>query len=465
MRRLSKFIGNRDFYKMVLAIAVPIMIQNGITNFVSLLDNIMIGQVGTEQMSGVAIVNQLIFVYNLCIFGGVSGAGIFTAQYFGQGNHEGVRQTMRFKLWMVTIITVLTAGLFLGFGTKLISAYLKGDGSSESIAATLVYGEQYLRIMLIGLPAFAMVQIYSSTLRECGKTMLPMKAGIAAVVVNLLFNYILIYGKFGAPALGVRGAAIATVFSRYVEVMITVIGVHGKSRGKNADYAFVSGLYRTLKVPGELTLKVIRKGSPLLFNETLWAAGMAMLTQCYSVRGLNVVAGLNVSNTINNVFNIVFIALGDSVAIIVGQLLGAGKMKEARDTDNKLIAFSVMCCTCVAAVMFVLAPLFPRLYKINDEARLLARYFIMVTALFMPQNAFLHATYFTLRSGGKTIITFLFDSVFIWCVSVVIAFMLSRYTALNVIAVYALVQLGDMIKCIIGFILVKKGIWLQNIVS
>lgn len=465
MRRLSKFIGNRDFYKMVLAIAVPIMIQNGITNFVSLLDNIMIGQVGTEQMSGVAIVNQLIFVYNLCIFGGVSGAGIFTAQYFGQGNHEGVRQTMRFKLWMVTIITVLTAGLFLGFGTKLISAYLKGDGSSESIAATLVYGEQYLRIMLIGLPAFAMVQIYSSTLRECGKTMLPMKAGIAAVVVNLLFNYILIYGKFGAPALGVRGAAIATVLSRYVEVMITVIGVHGKSRGKNADYAFVSGLYRTLKVPGELTLKVIRKGSPLLFNETLWAAGMAMLTQCYSVRGLNVVAGLNVSNTINNVFNIVFIALGDSVAIIVGQLLGAGKMKEARDTDNKLIAFSVMCCTCVAAVMFVLSPLFPRLYKINDEARLLARYFIMVTALFMPQNAFLHATYFTLRSGGKTIITFLFDSVFIWCVSVVIAFMLSRYTALNVIAVYALVQLGDMIKCIIGFILVKKGIWLQNIVS
>ena len=335
----AKFIGNRDFYKMVLLIAVPIMIQNGITNFVSLLDNIMIGQVGTEQMSGVAIVNQLIFVYNLCIFGGVSGAGIFTAQYFGQGNHEGVRQTMRFKLWMVTVITALTAVLFLGFGTVLIGAYLKGEGSAESIAATLSHGERYLRIMLIGLPAFAAVQIYSSTLRECGQTMLPMKAGIAAVIVNLLFNYILIYGKFGAPALGVQGAAIATVLSRYVEMLITVIGVHRKSSGENAEYSFVTGLYHTLKVPRELAFKIIRKGSPLLFNETLWAAGMAMLTQCYSIRGLNVVAGLNVSNTINNVFNIVFIALGDSVAIIVGQLLGAGKMKEARDTDNKLIAF------------------------------------------------------------------------------------------------------------------------------
>ena len=465
MRIRSKFIGDRDFYKMVLMIAVPIMIQNGITNFVSLLDNIMIGQVGTEQMSGVAIVNQLIFVYNLCIFGGVSGAGIFTAQYFGQGSHEGVRQTMRFKFWMVTVITALTTVLFLGCGTALIGAYLKGDGSAESIAATLLYGERYLKVMLIGLPAFAAVQIYSSTLRECGQTLLPMKAGIAAVIVNLLFNYILIYGKFGAPALGVIGAAIATVLSRYVEMLITVIGVHRKSRGESAPYAFVTGLYRTLKVPGDLTRKIIKKGSPLLFNETLWAAGMAMLTQCYSIRGLNVVAGLNVSNTINNVFNIVFIALGDSVAIIVGQLLGAGKMKEARDTDNKLIAFSVMCCTGVAFVMFLMAPLFPGLYKINDEARLLAKYFIMVTAFFMPQNAFLHATYFTLRSGGKTIVTFLFDSVFIWCVSVVIAFVLSRYTGLPVIAVYAMVQLGDIIKCIIGFVLVRKGVWLQNIVT
>lgn len=461
MKRISKFIGDKSFYKMVLMIAVPIMIQNGITNFVSLLDNIMIGQVGTEQMSGVAIVNQLIFVYNLCLFGGVSGAGIFTAQYFGQGNHEGVRQTMRFKIWMVAIITILTIALFLGAGNSLIGAYLKGDGSAESMAETLLYGKQYLMIMLIGLPAFALVQVYSSTLRECGQTILPMKAGIVAVFVNLALNYVLIYGKFGAPVLGVAGAAIATVISRYVEMLIVVIQVHRKKE----NYSFVTGLYCTLKVPRNLIFNIVKKGSPLLFNETLWAAGMAMLTQCYSIRGLNVVAGLNVSNTINNVFNIVFIALGDSVAIIVGQLLGAGKMKEARETDNKMIAFSVACCTCVAVIMFCLAPVFPKLYNINEEARALAKYFIMATAFFMPQNAFLHATYFTLRSGGKTIITFLFDSVFIWCVSVLIAFTLSHFTALPVIAVYIMVQLGDIIKCIIGFILVKKGVWLQNIVE
>lgn len=460
-RGIRKFIGDKAFYKMVLAIAVPIMIQNGITNFVGLLDNIMIGQIGTEQMSGVAIVNQLFFVYNLCLFGGVSGAGIFTAQYFGQKNEEGIRQTVRFKIWMVIVITALTVALFLTSGSTLIELYLQGEGTAESAASTLYYGEQYLWIMLIGLPPFMMVQVYASTLRECGQTVLPMKAGVVAVFVNLILNYILIYGKFGFPTLGVQGAALATIISRYVEAAIVLIHTH---RHKTEN-PFVNGLYSSLKVPGALTGKILVKGSPLLFNETLWAAGMAMLAQCYSVRGLNVVAALNISNTINNVFNIVFIALGDSVAIIVGQLLGAGKMAEARDTDNKMIAFSVFCCTCVAAVMLLMAPFFPMLYNTNAEARELAKYFIMITAIFMPQNAFLHASYFTLRSGGKTIITFLFDSVFIWCISVTIAFTLSHFTTLPVIAIYTLVQIGDWIKCLIGFILVKKGVWLQNIVA
>lgn len=460
-KKQNPFIGDRAFYKMVLLIAVPIMVQNGITNFVGLLDNIMIGQIGTEQMSGVAIVNQLLFVYQLCLFGAVSGAGIFTAQYFGQKNPEGVRHTVRFKLWIVTVITLITVLLFLLTGDSLISVYLQGDGTAESAAATLYYGRQYLAIMLPGLIPFALMQVYSSTLRECGQTVLPMKAGVIAVFVNLVLNYILIYGKLGLPALGVQGAALATVASRIVEAAVVLIHTH-THREENP---FVEGLYATLKVPANLMTKIIAKGTPLLLNETLWAAGIAMLTQCYSTRGLSVIAALNISNTINNVFNIVFIALGDSVAIIVGQLLGAGKMKEAKDTDTKMIAFSIFSCTLVALVMLVLARFFPLLYKTDGEVRALAARFIMITALFMPQNAFLHASYFTLRSGGKTVITFLFDSVFVWCVSVPIAYALSRFTTLPVLAVFVFVQMGDWIKCVIGFVLVKKGVWLQNIVS
>ena len=324
MQKHRKFIGNKRFYLMVLGVAMPIMIQNGITNFVSLLDNIMVGQVGTEQMSGVAIVNQLLFIYNLCIFGGVSGAGIFTAQYFGQGNDEGVRNTFRFKLWIGVILTAAAITIFLGAHEPLIRLYLTGDQGSQDMNATLAYGISYMKVMLVGLPPFLFVQLYASTLRECGETMLPMKAGITAVFVNLIFNYILIYGKFGAPQLGVVGAAVATVLSRYVEMAIVLIRTHGNKE----KYRFTKHLYRTIRVPAALTKQILIKGTPLMLNETFWAGGVAILMQCYSVRGLNVVAAMNISNTISNLFNVVFIALGDSVAIIVGQLLGAGRMAD-----------------------------------------------------------------------------------------------------------------------------------------
>lgn len=458
---IRKFVGDRAFYRRVMTVAVPIMIQNGITNFVSLLDNIMVGQVGTEQMSGVAIVNQLIMIYNLCIFGGVSGAGIFTAQYYGQRDDEGIRHTFRYKLWMAIILTVGVFIIFLLFGENLINLYLNGSSDGGDLQLALQNGKHYLWVMMLGFLPFMLQQVYVSTLRECGETVVPMKAGVTAVLVNLMFNYILIYGKFGFPALGVVGAAIATVLSRYVELAYTMLWTHTHKK----QNPYIVGIYSRLTVPVSLAKRYFTKGILLMFNETLWAGGMAVLAQCYSLRGLSVVAGYNIANTINGVFMVVFIAFGDSVAIIVGQLLGAGKMKEARDTDNKLIAFSVFCCIFVALLMLAVAPLFPGLYNTTEEARSLATGFIIVQAIFMPQNAFLHATYFTLRSGGKTVITFLFDSVFIWVVSVPIAYILSRYTSMPAVYILAMVQLGELIKCIIGFILVKKGVWLQNIVT
>lgn len=455
----KKFIGDKAFYKMVLSVAVPIMLQNGITNFVGMLDNIMVGQIGTEQMSGVAIVNQLLMVYYLCIFGGLAGAGIFTAQYFGQKDNEGIRQTFRYKFWMALILTTGAVLLLLLSGENLIQMYLNGSSDSGDLQAALHYGKVYLHVMLFGLPAFMAVQIYVSTLRECGETVVPMKAGIAAVVVNLCLNYLLIYGKLGLPALGVVGAAVATVISRYVEAAIVIVWTH-RHKEKNP---YIVGIYKTLKVPMHLAGKYFIKGAPLLINETLWSSGMAMLTQCYSMRGLDVIAGLNIANTINGVFNVVFIAMGDAVAIIIGQLLGANKMEEARDTDNKIIAFSVCSCIGVALIMILIAPLFPRIYNTTDSVKALAVQFIIAQAIFMPQAAFMHAAYFTLRSGGKTIVTFLFDSVFVWCVSVPVAYILSRFTVIPVIAIFAMVQIADWIKCAIGFVLVKKGVWLQNI--
>ena len=220
-----RYIGDRAFYRRVLGVAVPIIIQNGITNFVSLLDNIMVGQVGTIPMSGVSIVNVLLTVFNLCIFGATSGAGIFTAQFRGSGNNEGIRHTFRFKILICLLLTAAGLGIFLLGGDALIGLYLTGQGDASTASDALGYGMSYLMVMLWGFLPFALTNAYSSTLRETGETMVPMIGGVAAVLVNLGLNYVLIFGHFGAPRMGVEGAAVATVISRYVEFAIVVISL------------------------------------------------------------------------------------------------------------------------------------------------------------------------------------------------------------------------------------------------
>ena len=457
---LRRYFGTKDFYKKTMIVALPIMIQNGITNFVSLLDNIMVGQVGTEQMSGIAIVNQLMMVYNLAIFGAVSGAGIFTAQFFGRKDHEGVRYTFRYKLYIGIIITLIGFFIFGMFGENLITMYLLGEDKGLSIADALSYGKEYLWIMLIGLLPFAIEQAYVGTLRECGETVLPMIAGVVAIIINLGLNYVLIFGKFGFPAMGVVGAAMATIISRYVEAMIVIIWTHcHKER-----MAFIKGAFSSFRIPGKLTKEILRRGTPLMINEVMWAAGIAMIGQCYSMSGFDAVAASNIASTISNLFNICFIAFGDAIAIIVGQQLGAGRFEEAKDTDTKLITFCVLLCIGLAAILFLLAPLFPRLYNTTEGVRKLAGEYLRVSAVFTPLWAFIHASYFTLRSGGKTMITFLFDSVYLWVFSYPVAYVLSRYTAMTLIPMYACVQSIDLIKGLVGFILIKKGVWINNIV-
>lgn len=458
---MRQLIGDKKFYKKVLTIALPIMAQNGINNVVGMLDNIMVGRLGTEPMSGVSIVNQLIFIYFLCLFGAVGGAGIFTAQYYGQKNDEGIRNTFRFKYILGIIILIIFSLVFLFFDSELISLFLH-DGSAEGdLAATLRYGEQYMLIMLVGLIPTVIEQVYGSTLRECGETVVPMITSTMAVFINLFFNYVLIFGHFGAPAMGVAGAAIATNISRIISVLALVIYTHTH---KN-KYSYITGVYKTFVVPLSLAKKIIVMAAPLIINETMWAAGITAMTSIYSSRGLSVVAALNINSTITNVFNIVFIAMGDSVAIIVGQLLGAGKFEEGKLTAYRIIAFSFTLCIGIGTILFLVAPAFPKIYNTSDEVKTLATGIIRCAAVLMPVNGFLHATYFTIRSGGKTLITFLFDSVFLWVISVPLAFILVHNTVFTIVLIFFLVEATNAIKCIIGWLIMRSGVWMQNIVN
>ena len=457
----QRFIGDKAFYKSLLAIAVPIMLQNGLTNLVSLLDNIMVGAVGTEQMSGVSIVNQLLFVFNLCVFGGLGGAGIYTAQFYGKKDTQGVQYTFRFKLMLVVTLLVIGLAVFTLFSEPLIAMYLHEGSETGDIAATAEYGAKYIRVMLWGLLPFAIQQAYGSTLRETGETLLPMKAGIVAIFVNLVFNYILIFGHFGAPAMGVEGAALATVISRYVECLIIVSWTHRhKIRA-----SFIVGAYKTMRVPAALVKDIFKRGMPLLVNEALWSFGMALRVQSFSTRGLAIVAALNISSTISNLFNVVWMALGVAVSIVIGQQLGANEFEKAKQSVWRIMAFSVASAFLMGLAMCLMAPLFPAIYNTTDEVRSIAAGLLRIVGLAAPIHAFCHASYFTLRSGGKTWITFLFDAGYLWVVSIPLARVLSIHTAWPILLVFGICEYIDITKAIIGGVMIKKGVWINNIVA
>ena len=459
-RLKDNLIGDKYFYRRVLLIIIPIIIQNTITNVVSLLDNVMVGRVGTLEMSSVAIVNQLIFVFNLCIFGGLSGAGIFATQYAGAKDDDGVKNCFRMKLYIAISVLVLAIGIFSLLPDKLIRMYIPEGTSFADASATMSFGLDYLRIMIIGLVPFAISQIYSSSLREVGETKLPMVASVVAIIVNTTLNFLLIFGMCGFPKLGVVGAAIATVISRFAEMTFVVTVAH-KRRG---EFGFLKSVYRSFKIPTKLCRDIMKKGSPVLINECLWSMGVAMYLQCYSARGLDVVASANIASTVTNLFNVLFISSGNAVAIMVGQCLGANEVENAKKTVWRLISVTFVGCVIIGGILALLSGIIPEMYNTEPTVKHLARNFLLITAFLMPIVSFTHNCYFTLRSGGKTIITFIFDSGFMWLIGVPVAYILANFTNVDITLLYFCVNGLEMLKAVIAFVLVKKGVWISNIV-
>lgn len=457
----QKFIGDKKFYKMVMAVALPIALQNFITNFVNMLDNLMVGRLGTEQMSGVAIVNQLIFVFNLAIFGAISGAGIYTSQFYGKKDNEGIRNTLRLKIAICVIIAVIGIAIFAFGGGFLIDNFLHEGSEKVDLELTRQFAVSYLDIILIGLVPFALSQAISGTLRETGETFVPMVAGFMAVAVNCIFNFLLIFGKFGFPQLGVNGAAIATVLSRYVELIILVV----YALVKRDRFAYFKGLFKTFRMPASLLIGVSKTGIPLMLNEFFWSAGMTLLSNSYSLHGLDVVAAYSISSTVINLLNTFFLSLGVATGIIIGNLLGGDKFDEAWDYTRKLVVFSIFISLIVMLLLMGISGIFPKFYNTNPESKAIATYFIRTAAIFMPFVSIANSSYFIIRSGGKVIVTILFDSVYIFALVVPVAFAMFYVFHASIYVAYFVVVSLDIVKSALGIWLIRRKKWLNNIVD
>ena len=456
-----KEVKEANVYKQCLKLAVPMMIQNAVMNIVMLVDNLMVGSLGTESITAVSIASQLLFVFNLAVFGAVSGPGIYATQYYGQQNKEGFWNVFRLKFWLCLIVLII-GGLIFSFGhTFLINLFLHGSETGLNCELTFDLSKSYLLIMLWGLIPFTLTQVYASSLRETGESMLPMNAGILSVVVDIVFNYLLIFGKLGLPALGVKGAGLATVIARLAEVLLLLVCVHfGRKRN-----IYIADALRTFRVKLDNLSVVLWKSLPMFLNELMWGAGFTATNQCYSLKGLEVVAGLNIASTLFSQMIVVVMALGVSIGIVIGQYLGASEFEKAKKNSIKLTLFSGYISCIAMVILLCLRNIFPSLYETSEEIRQLGTRFIMVLAFFIPIHGIINGLYFTLRCGGKTLITFLFDSVYTMVLCLPVAFLLCKFSSFDIITIFIMVQSLDFIKLCIGYALVRKGTWISNIVT
>lgn len=456
---LRGYLGDRKFYKMVMIIALPIILQNFVTNLVNMIDNLMVGSLGTEEMSAVSIVNQLIFVYNLSIFGALGSAGIFTSQYYGKGDILGIRYTIRFKFINCVVIIAISFALLIFAKTELISLYLHEGSQDCDLSLAMDFAKQYLDIMLIGLIPYAFSQLYASTLKETGETFVPMAASITAVVVNTVINYFLIFGVWFFPKLGVRGAAVGTVISRFAEFGIIYIYVMCMRK----KHSYFKGAFKSLYIPLNMLKNLCIKGIPLMTNEFIWAVGTTALTIAYSNYGLAVVAGQSISATIVNLINMIYKSLGITIGIIAGHNLGAREYDKAVDNVKKLNFFALLTSIALAAITIFIAHPLTGLYNVSAESKMIAVNFIIISALFMPFVCVENSAYFTLRAGGRVLITTLFDGAFVLFVSAPMALVCQSIAP--VFVTYFAVQMTSVLKAVLGTVLVNKRVWVRNIVN
>lgn len=447
---MNKYFGDKAFYKTLFTVAAPLILQQLITTSVQLVDNVMVGKLGEEAIGAVSVVNQLYFVVILITFGALGGAGIFTAQYFGSKDYDKLKQTFRFKLIIGMFIALLSFVVFSLFGRSLIMIFTDNETTIELAMTYLSYARWS------AFPWILSVAI-ANTFRETGITKPLLVISIVAILTNTVLNYLLIFGNFSFPKLGVEGAAIATTISRFVEFFLMFILLSKKG------HVFNTSLKEVFKIDRKLLISIFVMALPLLLNELFWSTGQTVFLHAYSRRGDQALAAMNITSAISQLVFVTFGAIATAVAVLVGNTLGRNELEEAKDNAKKLIATAVIVAAAAGLILFALSFFILNIYDVSDATKQIAQFNIRINALFIPVFSFNVTLYFTLRAGGDTKSTFLMDAGYMWFLPVPIALLLSYFTDMPVTMMFLFVQMLDIPKMLIGLSRYRKEHWVRNL--
>lgn len=447
---MSSLFGDKKFYRTIILLAGPLVLQQLLTSAVQLVDNFMVGRLGEEAMSSVAIVNQLYFIFMLVVFGIMGGAGVFAAQYYGAKEFDKLKETFRFKL--------LTASMFAIFAALILSIFAKPIAGIFSEEKIIIDGAiNYLNIVKFGFLPWAISVAIGSTFRETGVTLPLFVISMVTILTNTILNYFLIFGSFGFPRLGIEGAAIATVIARVVELVLTLFLL------KKTGSIFNTKIKDLFKINGVLLKSIIIMTIPLMLNELLWSSGQTIFFYSYSRRGTEALAAMTITSSVSSLVFVFFGGIATAVAVLVGNTLGKNELELAKTNAKKLIAFSVMIAICAGMILFSLSFIIVHIYNVSDAVKHIAQFNIRVQSFLIPIYTFNVCLFFTFRAGGDTKSTFIFDSGFMMLVSVPVALALSFFTSLPVMYMFLLVQLTELPKLTFGLWRYKKGHWIKNL--
>ncbi len=437
------YIGPASFYKSALAIAIPVMLQALVQNLVSLIDNFMVAGLGDVKMSGVNITNQLMFVFFISLMTLTSAGGIFMSQFNGAGDSAGMRQTFRFKLVATSLVALVVTVLGVAIPGQLLGMLVNGNSASAEI---IYEGRSYLGIIVFTFFPIAISRVSGSSVREVGRVRPPLVISIAATLVNTFFNWVLIYGNLGAPRLEVRGAAIATVIARLVEVGIFIVYIVVT---KPPFYVRITQFF---EVNLKLFFAILRKSGIIFLSEMTWVLTETVMTAVYNGRGgAEIVSGMAAGWAIANIFFLVFGAIHTSVGVIVGGTLRTGSLG---------IGFIV---SVLQALSVVLIPVV--FGNLSDDSRVVTRNMLWVIALYMPVWTYLNAQFATARSGGDMIMGAWVDIGVNMVLFLPAIFLLAAYTNLGPIEMFAIVKLSDFAKVAIAHWQLKSERWLKNLTN
>lgn len=437
----------KGFYTSLIAIAVPVMLQNLLQTFVNMLDTIMIGRLGSVEIAAVGLGNQVFFVLNMILFGITSGGGVFIAQFWGKKEIGGIKKSLGIMLTAAIAISAIFTALCLTIPHQILRLY---SPDPEVIKV----GGDYLRLVSLSYIITAITFAYTNAFRCTERVTLPLVCTSLSLVTNALTNYFLIF----VVGLGVKGAALATVFSRLIEFLVIIIWSYSHK------YEVCGNIKEYLNFDVSFIAKYVMVAIPVVLNETLWGLGITVTNAIYAHAGTDAITAVNITGTISQLTWVFCMGFGNGLSVVIGKKIGEGELELAKGYARRSLWFMPAVGAFVGVFLWPLSNLLPLFFNVDPDIIRTAKQMLLVLMISYPFNSLcMNWVVGVCRAGGDTVFSALAEMGTMWVYAVPIGFITAFVLNLPILWIYIFISFENVIKAFIGLIRVLSGKWLHDV--